>query len=106
MSEVARHRTGVGDLTEAVPWPMCAVAHGRTPLVRLRRTARLGRRRTTLDTPCIQVCVVDPATRLCTGCGRTLAEIAQWSRLDAVERRRIMAELPERLRAMRPSGAR
>lgn len=54
-------------------------------------------------TPCINVCVIDAATGLCAGCARTLAEIAAWSGLDASERRRIMAELPER-RARRDSG--
>lgn len=46
--------------------------------------------------PCINVCVIDAATGLCAGCGRTLAEIAAWSGLDDRERRKIMAELPER----------
>ena len=50
------------------------------------------------STPCIKVCVIDPQTRLCEGCGRTLAEIAQWSQLREAERLAIMAKLPERLR--------
>ena len=52
-----------------------------------------------METPCIKVCVIDSATQLCTGCGRTLAEIARWSQLGEAERGRIMAELPGRLRA-------
>ena len=52
-----------------------------------------------VSTPCIQVCVIDPVSKLCEGCGRTLAEIAQWSRLSEAERRAIMAELPKRLGA-------
>ena len=50
-----------------------------------------------MDSPCIKVCAIDPGTDLCTGCGRTLAEIARWSQLGGAERRRIMAELPARL---------
>lgn len=50
------------------------------------------------STPCIKVCVIDPASRLCEGCGRTLDEIAQWSSLSEAERLAIMAVLPERLR--------
>lgn len=50
------------------------------------------------STPCIKVCVIDPRTGLCEGCGRTLAEIAQWSRLGEAEQLAIMAELPQRLR--------
>ena len=49
------------------------------------------------STPCIKLCVIDPASKLCEGCGRTLAEIAQWGRLSETERRAIMAVLPERL---------
>ncbi|MGE5513751.1 MAG: DUF1289 domain-containing protein [Bacteroidota bacterium] len=48
--------------------------------------------------PCIKVCVIDPSTGLCVGCGRTLAEIARWRDLDHEERRRIMSELPDRQR--------
>lgn len=48
------------------------------------------------STPCIKVCVIDPASGLCEGCGRTLKEIAQWARLSEAERLKIMAELPER----------
>lgn len=58
----------------------------------------MGRTVTTASTPCIKVCVIDPASKLCEGCGRTLAEIAQWGRLSEAERLKIMAELPERLR--------
>jgi predicted Fe-S protein YdhL (DUF1289 family) len=53
--------------------------------------------------PCIHICVIDAVTGLCAGCGRTLAEIAAWSGLEPGERRKIMAELPER-RARRHSG--
>ncbi len=49
-----------------------------------------------VSTPCIKVCVIDPASKLCEGCGRTLPEIAQWSRLSEAERQAIMAELPKR----------
>jgi uncharacterized protein len=49
-----------------------------------------------IETPCIQVCVVDPASRLCRGCGRTLDEIGRWTVMTEAERKRIMAELPAR----------
>jgi predicted Fe-S protein YdhL (DUF1289 family) len=54
-----------------------------------------------ISTPCIKLCVVDPVSKICEGCGRTLAEIAQWSRLNEAERRAIMAQLPKRLAARR-----
>ena len=50
-----------------------------------------------IDTPCIKVCVMSPATGLCTGCGRTLEEIARWGTLDAETRKRVMADLPARM---------
>ena len=50
-----------------------------------------------IESPCIKTCVVDPTSRLCVGCGRTLAEIGGWIGFTPQERRRIMAELPARL---------
>lgn len=58
---------------------------------------------TSIETPCIRVCTLHPASRLCTGCGRTLDEIARWITFDGQERTQIMAQLPDRLAAM--SGA-
>jgi predicted Fe-S protein YdhL (DUF1289 family) len=49
------------------------------------------------DTPCIAVCIIDPRTSLCFGCGRTLPEIARWSRMDSTERRAVMAQLAARM---------
>jgi len=46
--------------------------------------------------PCIKVCVMDPATGLCTGCRRTLDEIACWASLSDAEREAIMKDLPAR----------
>jgi predicted Fe-S protein YdhL (DUF1289 family) len=43
--------------------------------------------------------MIDPRTDLCLGCGRTLPEIARWGQMPADERRALMAELPERIRA-------
>ncbi|WP_244560193.1 MULTISPECIES: DUF1289 domain-containing protein [unclassified Bosea (in: a-proteobacteria)] len=51
----------------------------------------------TVSTPCIRVCVIDPVSQLCEGCGRTLTEIAQWAGLSEAQRLAIMAALPERL---------
>jgi predicted Fe-S protein YdhL (DUF1289 family) len=47
-------------------------------------------------TPCIKVCIVDGESSLCLGCLRTLAEIAEWSRLSDAVRETIMQELPSR----------
>ena len=53
----------------------------------------------TIESPCTKVCTVDPCSGLCLGCGRTLAEIADWTALSAAERAAIMATLPRRLAA-------
>jgi predicted Fe-S protein YdhL (DUF1289 family) len=50
-----------------------------------------------LQSPCVKICTLDSAARFCTGCGRTLAEIARWSSFSDAERASIMRALPERL---------
>jgi predicted Fe-S protein YdhL (DUF1289 family) len=49
------------------------------------------------SSPCIKICVIDPASKLCEGCGRTLAEIAQWGRMSEPERLAVMAQLQARI---------
>ena len=51
-----------------------------------------------MDSPCIKVCKIDRDMKLCTGCLRTLDEIALWSRLTDAQRRHVMALLPARKR--------
>lgn len=57
-------------------------------------------RRSSIETPCNKVCVIDAACGLCIGCGRSLAEIGGWVSMTADERRRIMDELPARRAAL------
>lgn len=49
-----------------------------------------------IDSPCIDICRIEPASRLCLGCWRSIEEITAWGRMSAEERRRIMEELPRR----------
>jgi len=42
-----------------------------------------------VESPCIQVCTLD-AQQICVGCGRSLAEIAAWSRMSAQEKRAVI----------------
>jgi uncharacterized protein len=58
------------------------------------------------STPCVQICVIDPRSALCIGCGRTLDEIAAWGGLDEPARLTIMAGLEARLVAARSRKAR
>ncbi|MDQ8728624.1 DUF1289 domain-containing protein [Bradyrhizobium sp. LHD-71] len=49
------------------------------------------------ETPCVAVCLMDPKTNMCLGCGRTLPEIARWGRMESAERLSIMATLRQRM---------
>ncbi|SEO16593.1 hypothetical protein SAMN02799625_02613 [Methylobacterium sp. UNC300MFChir4.1] len=51
------------------------------------------------SSPCTKVCVLDAATGLCCGCGRTRDEIAAWGSLSEDRRRAVMAGLGARMRA-------
>lgn len=51
------------------------------------------------ETPCVAVCMMDPRTKLCFGCGRTLPEIARWHRMDRAERLAVMEGLAARMTA-------
>ncbi|TCT04596.1 DUF1289 domain-containing protein [Aquabacter spiritensis] len=59
---------------------------------------------TPIKTPCIKICVVDPASSLCIGCGRSLQEIGGWISMSPARRSAIIAALPGRLRALRARG--
>ncbi len=50
-----------------------------------------------IETPCVKICVVDPETGFCIGCGRTRMEIAGWLSMEPAERHTVMAALPERV---------
>ena len=53
-------------------------------------------KRNEIESPCVQICVVHPETRLCTGCARSIDEITQWSKMTPELRAQIMEELPSR----------
>lgn len=52
-----------------------------------------------IPSPCIGVCTLDARSGLCTGCMRTLAEIAAWPDADHAERLAIVQRLRARRRA-------
>jgi predicted Fe-S protein YdhL (DUF1289 family) len=54
-----------------------------------------------MESPCVKICALDPESGLCSGCGRSLEEIGAWLSLSDEERRRIMAELPARMKKLR-----
>ena len=53
-----------------------------------------------IETPCLKICVLEPGSRLCRGCGRTINEIAGWGAMSESDRRRVMALLPDRIAAI------
>lgn len=49
-----------------------------------------------VQSPCIQICVVHPTERICTGCYRSIDEISRWSRMSSDERALVTEELSAR----------
>lgn len=49
-----------------------------------------------VPSPCVSICIMNAATGLCTGCLRTIDEIAAWSVLDDEERRAVWQRIFER----------
>ncbi len=49
-----------------------------------------------VQSPCNNVCKMNPDTGLCEGCLRTLDEIAAWAGLSNEEKRAVLAQLPAR----------
>ena len=52
--------------------------------------------------PCTNLCVLDPGTGWCEGCGRTLAEIAKWSAMTAAEKWSVLHEIDTRRQGKEP----
>jgi hypothetical protein len=59
---------------------------------------------TTIASPCVRLCTLDPRMETCVGCGRTLAEIVRWLRYSEGERSAIIDDLPRRLQALRSNA--
>ncbi|MEP1767775.1 MAG: DUF1289 domain-containing protein [Sulfitobacter sp.] len=58
-------------------------------------------RRDEIESPCINICVIHPESRLCTGCLRSIDEIGAWSKMSAPERRDVIEALPSRADAFK-----
>jgi len=55
------------------------------------------RRAKRAQSPCVDVCRLDPRTGWCLGCGRTAAEIGAWVKLSPFRRKRLERELARRV---------
>ena len=60
----------------------------------------------TISTPCVNVCVLDPLSEICIGCGRTADEIAAWTAMSEADRIALIAGLGQRLVEARSRAAR
>jgi uncharacterized protein len=49
-----------------------------------------------LASPCVGICLIDPATGYCRGCLRNVAEIAAWYEASPAAKRAILARLAAR----------
>ncbi len=49
-----------------------------------------------VPSPCISICAIEDVTGLCSGCLRTLDEIAVWSMLDDAEKRAVLTSIDAR----------
>ena len=56
--------------------------------------------------PCVGICRINPDTRLCEGCRRSLTEIAEWIFYTEDEVRAVIEELPGRDPFARPPDER
>ncbi|MFZ1742663.1 MAG: DUF1289 domain-containing protein [Pontixanthobacter sp.] len=50
-----------------------------------------------MKSPCNQICGIDQPTGFCTGCGRTVDEIAEWPAAADERKQQILAKLPARI---------
>ena len=52
-----------------------------------------------VPSPCVNICILDAAGEYCTGCYRSLDEIASWATFSETEKRAILDKCDERLEA-------
>ena len=50
-----------------------------------------------VESPCINICKVDIERDVCIGCGRSLKEIAQWSKMTDTEKEQVNANLQNKI---------
>ncbi|HTS53192.1 MAG TPA: DUF1289 domain-containing protein [Burkholderiales bacterium] len=53
-----------------------------------------------IDSPCRNVCQMDPSSGLCLGCRRTLQEIADWLEMTPEEKRATLERVVQRACAL------
>ena len=48
------------------------------------------------QSPCVDICRMDPSRDVCAGCWRTLDEIARWSEMTEAEQVAVLAAVARR----------
>lgn len=59
----------------------------------------------TVPSPCVALCVIDPDRGWCKGCQRTLVEIQAWPHVEDAQRRAILARITARQALSKSGGA-
>jgi predicted Fe-S protein YdhL (DUF1289 family) len=49
-----------------------------------------------IESPCNDVCTIDPQSGLCAGCGRSTSEITNWLNYSDQQKERVLKELKYR----------
>jgi predicted Fe-S protein YdhL (DUF1289 family) len=49
-----------------------------------------------IDSPCNDICTIDPESGLCVGCRRSTQEIANWLNYSDKQKKRVLKELKSR----------
>lgn len=52
-----------------------------------------------IPSPCVQVCQLDPVSKLCLGCYRSIEEISDWLELSMEQKQAVLARVEARRHA-------
>jgi predicted Fe-S protein YdhL (DUF1289 family) len=49
-----------------------------------------------VQSPCVEICQLDPSSGMCLGCFRTMDEIASWIELTDIEKQSVLLNAQKR----------
>jgi len=49
-----------------------------------------------VQSPCVEICQLDPVSGMCLGCFRTMDEIATWIELSDIEKQNVLLNASKR----------
>ena len=50
-----------------------------------------------INSPCVNVCRIDPKNNICSGCGRSIKEISNWINMNDKEKEQLLLDLKNRI---------